>query len=212
METRPLSVVFVGPPGVGKTSLIHRLTQLGRPIAPTAGPEAYALSREAQTILVWDTPGQDRFGSFSDRLLANASLVVSCSDTGAYTRPHAVCATGHLDGHVLPAGEASSPVGWLRVRTKDDLQLGWFPADLATSAKTGAGVRELYDALFALTQSAMRATERAEAQPPVVGGGCCCFGSNSEIAHKLCDINGVKVTHTQLDEWRLELMYHEPRQ
>lgn len=187
---RPLSVVFVGPPGVGKTSLIHRLTQLSRPLAATSGPEAYALSREGHTLLVWDTPGQDRFGSFSDKLLAEASLVVSCSDTGAYTRP-------------------SSSGSWLRVRTKDDLQLGWFPADLATSAKTGQGVRELYDALFALTQSAQRAAERAEAQPPLVGGGCCCAGS-AEIAHKLCDIRGVKVTHTQLDEWRLELMNATP--
>ena len=151
------SVVVVGAPGVGKTCLIHSLTKLSRDLGPTTQPEAYCLSRDNKLLIVWDTPGQDKYASFSKSLLEQATLVVSCSDTGKWQD--------------LGAG---SDKAVLRVRTKDDLGLSWFQADLATSSLTGSGVRTLFDALFELTDLA--AKHVVEHQPPLVGGqGCCCF-------------------------------------
>lgn len=158
------NVVVLGKPGVGKTSLIHALTGLSKELAPTIGPEVYALTRDSEVVHLWDTPGQDRFASISSNLIGIADLVLSCSEDGSFVQ--------------TPKGTPE-----LRVRTKDDLNKPWFPADLATSAFSGAGVRSLFDAIFCVLAS-----------PPVVASGCCGWGC-SAVA-----------THTTIEQYRLDLL------
>ena len=190
------SVVVVGAPGVGKTCLIHSLTKLSRDLGPTTQPEAYCLSRDNKLLIVWDTPGQDKYASFSKSLLEQATLVVSCSDTGKWQDPQS-------------GTQGSDRAAVLRVRTKDDLGLSWFQADLATSSLTGSGVRTLFDALFELTDLAAQHTG-SRGSPQLVGdqGCCCCFsrprrGEQGGTGWP----TGVKLTRQQLEEWRLELIY-----
>lgn len=157
------NVVVVGKPGVGKTSLIHALTGLSRELAPTVGPEVFAIQRDSEVVHLWDTPGQDRYASISARLLEGADLVLSCSADGQFVS--------------VPAG-----VQALKVRTKDDLNNPWFPADLATSSVSGSGVRALFDAVFAVLAV------------PAVGSSCCCAPWS------------IRATHTQVEQFRLDLL------
>lgn len=187
------SVVVVGAPGVGKTCLIHSLTKLSKDLSPTTQPEAYCLSRDNKLLIVWDTPGQDKYASFSKSLLEQATLVVSCSDTGKWQEQSLT--------------QCASAPAVLRVRTKDDLGLSWFQADLATSSLTGSGVRTLFDALFELTDlAAQHAGSRGS--PQLVGdqGCCCCFSRQSSKQGTGFPV-GLKLTRQQLEEWRLELIY-----
>ena len=115
------SVVLVGPTGAGKTCLAHALSGLSKAVVPTIGPELYALQRDTLVVHLWDTPGQGQFASVSAPLLDRAELILLCSCDGKYS----------------DAGKRP----FLKVRTKDDLGAPWFPADLATSAVTGAGIQ-----------------------------------------------------------------------
>ena len=65
-------VVFVGPPGVGKTSLIAALAGEDIETSPTTS----LCVRRLGSSFLWDTPGDDRFSWQCDRLTARADIVV----------------------------------------------------------------------------------------------------------------------------------------
>lgn len=163
--TQVATAVFVGKPGAGKTSLVHALSGLSKELSPTVAPAVFAIQRGGQVIHLWDTPGQDRFASVSEDLLSQANLVVACSCDGAW-------------------GNSPNTSNVLRVRTKDDLNAPWFPADMACSSLTGCGVRAVFDAIFELVG------------PPAADTTCCCWGCSLVATHSAVSV----------DQYRLDLL------
>lgn len=136
----PPLVVAVGPPNVGKSSLLNALA--GRSVALAADEPGTTrdhvgalLELDGLVVRYADTPGvsPDALAHDADRqahaiarsLIAGADLVLSCFDA----------ATAPLE----PTGS----VPRLLVATRADLGTPPVPADVATSARTSAGVPEL---------------------------------------------------------------------
>lgn len=79
------NVVFVGPPGVGKTSIVHRL--IGSSFIDARSTTSLCVYRfdhgtfdvnTGQMIqtLIWDTPGDDKYSWQADRISQRADLIV----------------------------------------------------------------------------------------------------------------------------------------
>lgn len=89
------NVVFVGPPGVGKTSIIHRL--IGSSFSDTRSTTALCVYRfEGDAIdsngqivktFIWDTPGDDRYSWQADRVSSRADLIVFVEGSESESRP-----------------------------------------------------------------------------------------------------------------------------
>lgn len=126
-----MNVVFVGPVGAGKTSLLQRICYgetLGS--APSVCCCTYRPD-EFDGALFWDTPGDDRFSWTADTVTKRAQVVVYCEELG---RPHE-----------RNYGLLNPDAAVLLVSTKADAyeDSRCAPAALRTSAVTGEGVADL---------------------------------------------------------------------
>jgi small GTP-binding protein len=85
MPASPLRVVFLGPSGVGKTSLVNRLAfetfsdverqTVGACFHPLVLRDSTGRSIEFN---LWDTAGQERYASLARSYLRNADIAVCC--------------------------------------------------------------------------------------------------------------------------------------
>ena len=81
-DLKTFKVIFIGDSGVGKTSIVYRITKNGfkEDKAPTISVdlENYQVKINEQIIQIqfWDTCGNDEFASITPNLFKNASLSV----------------------------------------------------------------------------------------------------------------------------------------
>ena len=153
------TVVIAGPPNVGKSTLMNALA--GRDVAitsPIPGTtrdliEVFLDLRGYPVILV-DTAGvRESCDPIEQEGVARARRRAESADLTLWLS----------DGGDNPAPSMGCPT--LAVRTKIDLKggnrLAPSPADLAISAKTGAGVDRLLDAIAELAEERMSSNEPA---------------------------------------------------
>ncbi len=133
-----MEVVFVGPQGAGKTSLVQRLVlgeQLGS--MPTVGTCVYSCDGLPGAKL-YDTPGDERYSWSYDGIAKRADAIVYCVCEGMHVRDY---------GAVNPGATI------IKVHTKADTRPDRperAPGELETSARTGEGCRELLEMLSAV--------------------------------------------------------------
>jgi tRNA modification GTPase len=153
------TIVIAGPPNVGKSTLMNALA--GRDVAitsPIPGTtrdliEVFLDLRGYPVILV-DTAGiRESQDPIEQEGVARARRRAESADLTLWLD----------DGGDSPAPSAGSPMLW--VRTKTDLK--WAdtavvgPAELAISAKTGAGIDRLLDVIADLAEERMSSREPA---------------------------------------------------
>lgn len=134
----PPLVVAVGPPNVGKSSLVNALA--GRSVSVVADQPGTTrdhvgvmIDMAGLVVRYVDTPGLGRHGDaieaeaeeLARRVAASADLLLSCGDAGA-----------------APV-EIEPRAGVLRVALRSDLGRAGWSHDAAVSARTGAGLTEL---------------------------------------------------------------------
>lgn len=183
----PPTVVFVGRPNVGKSTLFNKLTGTRRSIvAPIPGTTRDVIGQvvtwEDRSIMLTDTGGL--FGASQDplhelvvergrRALAKADLIVMVADGREGLVPG--------DQDVAAAVRTAGVPVILAINKMDDrraqggalelYRLGFDPV-VEVSAEHGMGVGELMDAIVAALPSAPRATaevERRETAVAIVG-------------------------------------------
>lgn len=71
-------VVFMGPQGVGKTTLIHRLMEdlFQTDYQPTVSPQFSIHETKTHVFQFWDTSGNEMYQSFTQYYLRGADLCV----------------------------------------------------------------------------------------------------------------------------------------
>lgn len=83
MRAKNLRIVFVGPAGVGKTSLVRVINgqRLSSETESTVGLCALTLTTESGvTVEVWDTAGQERYAPMMDLYTRDADIIIAAHD------------------------------------------------------------------------------------------------------------------------------------
>jgi GTP-binding protein len=183
----PPTVVFIGRPNVGKSTLFNKLTGTRRAIvAPVPGTTrdmiAQPLTWENHSVMLADTGGM--FGASQDplhdlvvergrRALSRADLIVMVADgrEGLVAGDEDVAAAARLAG--VPVILAINKMDDRRARdgALELYRLGFDPV-VEVSAEHGAGVGDLMDAIVAALPDAPRVTaelERPETAVAIVG-------------------------------------------
>jgi GTPase len=183
----PPTVVFIGRPNVGKSTLFNKLTGTRRSIvAPMPGTTrdviAQPLTWENRSVMLTDTGGM--FGASQDplhdlvvdrgrRALSHADLIVMVADgrEGLVSGDEDVAAAARVAG--VPVILAINKMDDRRARggALELYRLGFDPV-IEVSAEHGAGVGELMDAIVAALPDAPRVTselERRETAVAIVG-------------------------------------------
>jgi len=76
-----LKVAFIGPVGVGKSTLIHRIKYGNyKEQVPTVGMSFFELLVGRHRVSIWDCSGHQRFGFLIDKYIKDAHIVFVCSD------------------------------------------------------------------------------------------------------------------------------------
>ena len=179
----PPTVVFIGRPNVGKSTLFNKLTGTRRSIVgPLPGTTrdviAQPVAWEDRSVLLTDTGGM--FGASQDplhdlvvergrRALAHADLVVMVADgrEGRVAGDEEVAAAARVAG--VPVILAINKMDDRRAQggALELYRLGFDPV-IEVSAEHGMGVADLMDAIVSALPDAPRVTEPAERRETAV--------------------------------------------
>jgi GTP-binding protein len=178
MPRKPLSVVLVGRPNVGKSTLFNRMTGTRRAIvAPVAGTTRDALARpvvwRGATFQLFDTGGL--YGASTDplhelvvrqgqRAIAGADLVVMLVDgrDGLVAGDEEIASELRSTGKPVLLAINKTDDKRARAGAMEFFTLGFDPA-LEISAEHGQGVAELLDEIVSRLGIAVRSRESEEA-------------------------------------------------
>src|SRR5262245_31387870 len=167
MSRQPASVVLVGRPNVGKSTLFNRITGSRRAIvAPVAGTTRDSLGRRASwgrlTFDIFDTGGL--YGASEDplhelvvrqgqRAIEGADLLVFLVDGREGLVPGDQTVARELRATGVPILLAVNKTDDKRASASDFYQLGFEPV-IEVSAEHGTGVAELLDEIVSRLKSA----------------------------------------------------------
>lgn len=185
-------VVLIGDPMVGKTSIMHRLTNGAflQNYTSTVGTGCGSWTSDSKVNLqIWDTAGQERYRSLGQIFYQNAEAAVIVFDK---TNPESInnaeywvkqfkTVTGVSPFIVIAANkcdvsevENSAVKEWAKDK-------GYYYTE--TSAKTGAGIKELFQFVAKRIEDKFELSSRFVCNPPsaklvnseTVGtlAGCC---------------------------------------
>lgn len=149
-------VVFVGDSGVGKTTLIHRMTKSVFIESPnsTIGAAFQIINHCGTRLSVWDMAGQQRFNSLRPMYIRGSLVVVYCFDermspeTLALERSQILQIDRHVHiVYVMTKCDDVYSEYKIKPITKNEDEKIFY-----TSSKTGRGVGELLDYLATYTR------------------------------------------------------------
>jgi small GTP-binding protein len=191
-DSRPLKVILVGSPSVGKTCLIN--AYFGQPfeadVAPTVAPAFCAsnvtvASGTSVEVHVWDTAGQERFQSIGTLFYRDSDVAFICFD---------ISTVSSISGWVERVRHEVPECIVFLVATKSDLFVENDRNELMdsvtpimdevkakdvflTSAKTGEAVKDLFESAAACIDEIRAPTAPATvlvSQPvEAKSEGCC---------------------------------------
>lgn len=167
----PHKVVLLGDSSVGKTSLVHRFVSdaFNHRLANTIGAAFIAKDHTSHNrtarLEIWDTAGQERYRALTTMYYRHALAALVCFDAScaekSFESAHywidQLCANGPPDIRIWVVANKIELVADTTGSSdaQVDASVAWVDAFcrnrgipfVTTSAKTGAGVRELFDAV-----------------------------------------------------------------
>lgn len=165
-QIRRMKVSFIGPDGVGKTSLILRFTKntFSNSYLPTIGCDFYEISytkvNQLLQVYVWDIASQKSFERMRQQYLSYTHLTVICADPNR-------CAPESIDQWMKDAtdfsGKDSKKIIVLNksdlfensadIQKRIDVLDNHFQVPvLAASAKTGENVNQVFELIGKLLE------------------------------------------------------------
>lgn len=156
---RKIKVALIGDCGVGKTSIVNRITGLGEmPTTATAGAQfstcfGKTIEGEEYELALWDTAGAEKYKSIIPMYFRNSDIVVVVfdvneRDTFEHVESWVNLAKEHESGidNILLVGNKTDLPGVVETSEMANLagRIGVF-GSVQTSALTGDGISAIWD-------------------------------------------------------------------